>query len=238
MTDPITSRTDPSRTVREFDPHACQDLQLTVGGLGSVGSAIAFLLGKMGVFNLQGFDFDKVEAANVGNQMYLPTQVGMSKAAACREMVNVTSGIKMTTHEEKIVAATKLRLSGVVFLALDGNNKRQPVWQDCLRLNPRVKYVIDTRVAVGKYVVYGFNPCDMDDVLAWERYWSPDEPLQPNECRDPTNTGVTAFMAACEAVERFKTWYHVNVAGRDYDPPKTASGSIDSSTAHCNRNYY
>jgi molybdopterin/thiamine biosynthesis adenylyltransferase len=222
MTTPTHNvRSDPSRTVREFDPHRLRDCEIHVVGLGSEGAYTLLQLAKMGCHNLHGWDNDVVGQENLGNQLYFPRHVGLSKAEACLDAIREMCGIDITTHNQAVDASVRNKLKGIVFLQVHTNAIRKDIWDSCLRLNPSIKYVIDGRLTVGKYVVYGFNPCNIDGVRDWDRYWSPDEPIPENSCRDVTNTGYVACMASCEAVARFVTWYHVNVEGRDYDPPTT-----------------
>lgn len=61
---------------------------ICVVGLGSVGSFITMGLVKLGVKEIIGFDPDRVEPHNIGNQFFSLEDNGMSKASALKERLD------------------------------------------------------------------------------------------------------------------------------------------------------
>ena len=65
--------------------------RVIVGGLGNIGSWTSLLMARMG-YELYLYDFDKVEARNVGSQFYGPEDVGKPKGDAMREYIRKVAG--------------------------------------------------------------------------------------------------------------------------------------------------
>ena len=64
------------------DAEKLSSVQVTLIGLGSIGSVTGLYLAKMGVVNLTTFDADVVDIHNVSNQAYGMSDVGLLKANA------------------------------------------------------------------------------------------------------------------------------------------------------------
>ena len=187
------------------------------------------MFANMGVEKLYGWDDDFVEPANLGNQLgYMPHHIPdnypvekMSKADAAVDAITLLTGRTVTAYNERVTEATRSRLRGLVVLCVHDNAIRLDLWNSCFKFNPQIKFLIDPRVAVGKYVCYTACPFNMDDIATYEANTTvePDpEPGDGNVCRDPTNPLYTPVMAACEAAAFLVTWYHTEVEHRDYDP--------------------
>jgi len=71
-----------SRQTGIFDPEDFSDKRVTIIGMGAIGSFTAITLAKMGIKNLNIYDFDKITPHNIPNQFYKIKQVGMSKVDA------------------------------------------------------------------------------------------------------------------------------------------------------------
>jgi len=68
-----------------------KNFRVTVGGLGNIGSWLSLLLARMG-YTLYLYDFDTVEARNVGSQFYGPGDIGMLKTTAMSKHIKEISG--------------------------------------------------------------------------------------------------------------------------------------------------
>lgn len=64
-----------------------QEQVVTLGGLGGIGSYVAFLLGRLKVKNLFMYDFDSVEEANLSGQLYSTDNIGQHKTTAIAFML-------------------------------------------------------------------------------------------------------------------------------------------------------
>ena len=86
---------DLSRFVRQqdaVDMTRLSSLDVTMIGLGAIGSTCAVWLGKMGCVNIRAFDGDRIEPQNWSNQMYSDDQIGMLKADALGTVMEQFAG--------------------------------------------------------------------------------------------------------------------------------------------------
>lgn len=147
-----------------FDPKDARPVTLI--GAGSVGSHVALMLAKAGVRDLTVFDHDGVESHNIPASAYRPKDLGRRKVEALRDLVLEASGVEITAVPEKW-AGQPLR-SDVVCCA-DTMEARQAVWQ-AAKLNPRVGFLGDTRVARELVSVFALRPSDPDDAEYYEYF--------------------------------------------------------------------
>lgn len=126
-------------------------------GAGMTGSKVVRQLIKLGYTNITAYDFDKVEAHNVGNQEYTEKHVGKPKVEALQEWMDEQYGIKIKAKNEKVTAETPL--DGIVFLLTDTMSSRREI-MEALYMNPKVKMVIETRVDVSMGYVNTINPVE------------------------------------------------------------------------------
>ena len=64
---------------------------VTIGGVGGIGSWLAFLLGRIGV-PMHLHDYDSIDYTNMGGQLYPTSAIGKNKADAVMENVRAFSG--------------------------------------------------------------------------------------------------------------------------------------------------
>lgn len=93
-------------------------------GCGSVGSTVAENLARCGITNMVLYDFDKVEARNLVNQMFTQKHIGMAKVDALR---NILCEINPDCKDIKVEPEGwqgKI-LSGYIFLCVDSIDIRR-----------------------------------------------------------------------------------------------------------------
>lgn len=116
-------------------------------GCGSVGSAVAELLARCGLKTFTLWDFDKVEAKNICNQMFTEKHVGQRKVDALADILceinpEIKGNLKLKPngwHGES--------LSGYVFLAVDSIEVRRAFVEKHFD-SPTIKAVFDFRTAL------------------------------------------------------------------------------------------
>ncbi|MBL0061249.1 MAG: ThiF family adenylyltransferase [bacterium] len=97
------------------DTEKLANLQVTLIGLGSIGSVTGLYLAKMGVVKLTTFDSDIVDVHNVSNQAYGMSDVGLLKTDAFATLVENQTGVLPNTVGLQYDGR---QLSGVVISAL------------------------------------------------------------------------------------------------------------------------
>lgn len=115
-----------SKSYEFFQPEMCNQ-RVHIIGCGSVGSTLAENLARFGITKFVLYDFDKVEAHNIANQMFTQKDVGKLKVEALADILyDINPEIK---KEIKIVRKgyTGQTLSGYVFLAVDNIDLRREI---------------------------------------------------------------------------------------------------------------
>lgn len=114
-------------------------------GCGSVGSALAENLARCGVSRFTLWDFDKVEAHNIVNQMFTDSQIGMPKVEALRDIIlqiNPDADVKL-----KSAGWNGELMSGYIFLAVDNIDIRRQIVELHMK-SPAVKAMFDFRTSL------------------------------------------------------------------------------------------
>ena len=128
----------------EFFKPSMIGARVHVVGCGSVGSTLAENLARCGVTKFGFWDFDKVEAHNIVNQMFTDPQIGKLKVEALKEIIlsiNPDAEPDIELHPEGWQGEL---LTGYVFLAVDSIEIRREFVEKHMD-SPYVKAVFDIR---------------------------------------------------------------------------------------------
>lgn len=117
---------------------------ITIIGCGSVGSAVAVQLSKMGFGNMTVWDFDTVEDVNIGCQRHGILDIGKNKAVATEHAVKHASGF---TIKGIYVPYKGESLSGIVVSAVDMMDVRESIFKNSI---PGT-LIIDPRMAATQF---------------------------------------------------------------------------------------
>ena len=127
-----------------FQPEKVSE-RIHIIGCVAVGSTIAELLARAGLTKITLYDFDKVEAHNIANQMFFADDIGKPKVEAVKNLIlrinpDAESGVRVEPEGYK-----GQRLSGYVFLAVDNIDLRRELCEK-ERNNKYIKAVFDVRI--------------------------------------------------------------------------------------------
>ena len=165
-------------------------LDVSIIGLGSVGSYAALGLGKLGVCGLQAWDADVVSPENVSCQLYSDDHVGIPKANAMVQLMEQLGGHTPNAICQRYVDQP---LSEVVISAVDSMAARTEIWLS-IRQKPEVKLYVDSRMALQTLVVYAVRPGIREDRVAYSQTLVPDSETIQEPCTN-RSIGFTAMMA-------------------------------------------
>lgn len=134
--------------------------RIHIVGCGSVGSTLAENLARCGLKKFTLWDFDKVEARNIVNQMFRENDVGKKKVDALKDI--------LTDINPDIANEIKLKpdgwqgemLSGYVFLAVDNIELRRLIVEKHMN-NPNVKAMFDFRTLLESAQHYAADWSDL-----------------------------------------------------------------------------
>ena len=100
-------------------------------GCGAIGSTVAENLARFGITKITLYDFDRVEAHNIANQMFWETDLGQLKIEATANQLrainpDIDRGLKLVPE-----GWTGQKLSGYVFLCVDNIDLRRQIAEAC-----------------------------------------------------------------------------------------------------------
>lgn len=114
-------------------------------GCGAIGSHVAEMLIRLGVDKLNLYDFDKVEAKNMANQMFIEADIGLGKVEALSEGLLKAIDPMMECHVFPKGWASGQLLSGHVFLCVDNIDLRRQIVEENF-YNTGIKAMYDFRM--------------------------------------------------------------------------------------------
>jgi len=126
-----------------FDPSTFKDIYIDVVGAGSVGSAVALHLGKMGAPNIRVIDHDIVSDVNIGVSLpYGPSDIGKPKVDVLAQRIKDLCAIDVKTFNGHYKDVPR-PLGNIVIGTVDSVASRQEIYNGVVMDN-NVKYLIDT----------------------------------------------------------------------------------------------
>lgn len=137
---------DLSKSYEFFNPAECKQ-NLHIIGCGSVGSTLGELLSRLGLLKFHLYDFDKVEAKNIANQMFFDADIHRPKVEALRDLIvdiNPETKDGIVLHSE---GYTGQKLSGYVFLCVDNIELRRKIVESNM-MNSYIKAMFDFRTGL------------------------------------------------------------------------------------------
>jgi len=183
------------------DAEKLANLQVTLIGLGSIGSVTGLYLCKMGVCKLTCFDADVVDIHNVSNQAYGMSNVGLQKADAFSILVENQTGVMPNAIGRQYDGR---QLSGVVISAIDSMKSRETIWK-AIRDQPQVQLYIDARMGLETLVVHTVRPQIREDRVRYSQTIVPDDHALQEPCTARTicYTPLMAGSIICSLVKRY-----------------------------------
>lgn len=199
-----------------FNPLDFND-RVDVIGAGSTGSRVVLSLAKLGIKNIHVWDFDKVEAHNIPNQVYGVGDVGKYKVDALAEIVQNTAGISIEAHRDK-VEGPEVSESNIVFLLTDTMESRKEIWDNGIKMKYNIRLMVETRMGADSGRIYVVNPISPTEISQWEDTLCEDE-VAEDGCGASTSVGPTADILAGMAVWQFMRWNSNRMnPSKDEDP--------------------
>lgn len=196
---------DPMRHLSVFDPDAFGSRRVDIIGAGATGSKVALGLAKLGVQNMHVWDFDKVEAHNVANQVYGHNSIGQTKTGALRLLVQEQTACELITHEERVDGSQEL--GTIVFLLTDSMSSRREIWEKGIRWKQRTRLMIETRIGADTGRVYTIDPCKLPEINGWESTLYDDSVAEVSLCGGSISVGPTSGFTAELALWQLIRWF-------------------------------
>ena len=178
------------------------DVEISLIGLGGLGSPIALALVKMGCPRLALYDGDRVEPHNLPNQLYRLADLDRSKAKALGAFLREFAPTELKTVDEMV---TTRQFSGIVVSAVDSMAARRTIWENCIRYQARVSLYVDARLGGEVGRVLTVRPADPRSVESYEAALFSDDEGSEEACTAQATIYATFGVAALVAnqVKRF-----------------------------------
>lgn len=151
-----------TKSIEYFDPVNVKG-KCHIIGCGSVGSTVAALLARLGVTKFVLYDFDRVEAHNLANQMFVHADIKAEKVDAVKRIITEINPDAEPTIEICREGYNDQKLNGYVFLCVDNIDLRREICQKH-RMNRMIKAVFDFRTRLEDAQHYAANWADMKQV--------------------------------------------------------------------------
>lgn len=192
-----------------FDPEQHEFASYTQVGVGGIGSFAAFAIAKMGVPYLTLIDPDLVEPHNLPSQMFTTEDADSHKVDALQRHIGDVSDAEVWAMIARITAEgwqgdKPAQLRSIVGSGLDSMTARHDLWHQAVKLNPMVPMYIDARLDGQSVVIYNVNPCDFEDIEAYEATLKSDDEVAAGSCTERAiiDVGFTVGAQMARQVRR------------------------------------
>ena len=200
---------DLSKSFEYFDPNRVEGICHIIG-CGSVGSTIAENLARLGVTRFALYDFDKVEAHNIANQMFVNSDIGSLKVEATKRIILDINPDAKNSIEIFPDGYTSQKISGYVFLCVDNIDLRREICKKN-KMNQSIKVLFDCRTALENAQLYAAEWNDLRQVknLIQTMDFTHDEAsaaVPTTACGRTLGVAPTVRMVCCLAVTNFMNY--------------------------------
>lgn len=138
--------------------------QCHIIGCGSVGSAVAEYLVRLGVTNISLYDFDYISSHNLANQMFFNKQIKTPKVTALKDiLVAINPDCNETIKIYDMGWEKGTRLNGYVFLCVDNIDLRREIVKENIN-NRAIKAMFDFRTGLEEAQHYAADWADIKQI--------------------------------------------------------------------------
>lgn len=162
---------------------------VTLGGLGGIGSYVAYLLGRLKVKGLIMYDPDTVEEANLSGQLYATDNIGQNKADAIAFLLikycQYYNSFAKASAFTMLSPATNIMIGG--FDSMKARREFYLVWKKYVRNKTEEDkekcLLIDARLAAEEFQVFCIKGTDDYLMQKYESDWLfSDDEAEPTIC--------------------------------------------------------
>lgn len=187
---------------------------VTIAGVGGIGSWLAFMIARLSVNTIRLIDDDLVDRTNMAGQMFCNTDVGQHKVEAVRRLINTYSAsYNVYTYTERV--SSNSNLTPVVMCGFDNMLARKAAfiaWKQGLAnavragIDPKNYLFIDGRLSAETLQVFCFTGEDEYYMTQYEEKWLfSDEEAESTVC-SYKQTSYCANLIASLMTNLFVNW--------------------------------
>lgn len=175
-------------------------IPFTLIGAGAIGSRIWLSLVELGITNITVWDFDKVEAHNIANQIYLDSHIGKPKVESLLNYYELKTG-RPPPFDLRFIHGKFQEgdpLAGIVIMCVDTMEGRRTILAEAAGIAP---WIVDTRMSSSYGDIIIFNGYDDNKIVAYEKtLFDDDKEVEVSACGGSISVGMTASIMANLAV--------------------------------------
>lgn len=199
----VTKTKDHLTRQRDLIPEKVLTVPVTIIGAGATGSWSALLLTKMGMSNINIFDFDDVEVENMNAQFYKIDDISSSKVSSLKSNIQNFTGTEINAVNEKFEnfpPKTKIVIS-----AVDNMASRVMIWEKCKEA--KIPFFIDPRMAIETCLIYAMKPTNRKDIESYQKTLYSDEDAVQERCTAKSTVYTANLIAGqvCKIVKDYIT---------------------------------
>ena len=199
--------TDITRHFELFDPlnFSSPDDKIDIIGAGATGSKVALELMKLGIKGkqLRVWDFDRVEAHNIANQVYGLEDVGKYKVDALADIIYAQTGEEIEIQRKAFKQDSVEQLAKYVLILTDTMSSRRELWESKIKSAGRPIALIETRMGVDCTMTFTLWNNDQHAVDRYEDNFYEDGEAEVSSCGTTLSVGPTSSMLASIATWQF-----------------------------------
>lgn len=169
---------------------------ITVIGAGAIGSYTTVALAKLGLENITVWDFDSVEAHNIGNQAFGVSQIGRKKVDALYNTIVEMAAVKIVPVDEKFQDGCPA--TGHLFMLVDSMEARKVILDSVMYNNLPVSDIYEGRMGFLGGQTLHYTPTDIPALYA-SQLWFPDSDVPDAPCTERSCPTTVMSLAAAVA---------------------------------------
>lgn len=136
-----------------FNPEEFDHVNVTIVGLGNIGSQTALALARLGVRGLELYDHDKVEAHNLSSQSFDTSHLGEYKVHASEKQISLINPNSLSISIPKKFTG-KGSVPKIVIIAVDTMKGRKQIFKEMKKSKIFPDLLIDGRMGGPQIEVY------------------------------------------------------------------------------------
>ena len=177
-----------------LDVSKIRNKQIHIIGCGATGSHLAVELIKLGANNLILWDFDKVEAHNITNQIWTTQDIGKEKTLALAERLIAINPELAERHIKIKGKYTDELLSGIVFNCVDSVELRKEIYE-INQYNPNIEVMFDPRLGstTGSVFTYKWNKENAELLISLSDFKDDEIVIQKSLCGTKINISTSLY---------------------------------------------
>lgn len=172
--------------------------EVTIFGVGGIGSMAAFAVSRLGVSMLKCYDNDIIEGYNIAGQLYKSSMVGMPKVTAIREIITEFSSMYPMARKEIVNRNTRSGYD-VTICCFDNMVSRKEAfigWKNSTSISSDALF-IDARMNLEKFQIFAFTKKDAAYIEKYENEWLfSDEEARAEVCSMKQTTFCSMMIGA------------------------------------------